>query len=714
MNTATESLFLALRRHWLPALAAFTSVIGSAVVYLVSTPPQYEALTRLILDDRSVSISPLGQNLSEVQNRPPGDANPLATQSELVTSQQVLGRVLEKLKTNPSFAVQSLTTDELEQDLQVSIIPATNILEVTYQHNDPQLAVLVLDTLAESMVEESADAVRLGASSVRSFLESEVPLQQARLARAEALENRYRQQSGLVSPETQTRSLVNSLAEMENRERELTSQLQAAYTRSAGLRDVTGTQSIQAAYASVQAGQNATLTALQAKLTELETQVIQARSRLGDQHPDLQALVQQRDETRSLYSRELQTVLANYLPAEQLATGALSQTLIADLITGEIERAAVQDQLKVVQSDRSRLSQRLAALPAQQQQLTILSREREEAAKTLASLRTKLEEARIAEAQLVSSIRIIDRPWAPDGASWPNPLVVLVVAAVAGAVLGAGVVVAMEVLDGTVRDAGEAAEILQLPILGVLPKLPPSALELESVDEFLNSPDLAQPYQMFLKTMEMRSQKPIRILAISSVSMGEGKSTVVAHLAAVAAMTKRILVIDADLRCPVQHASFHLPPRPGLTDVLRGDVRLAEAAQPTKIPSLSLLTHGTSSQHPAAILESPEMEQLLLEARANYDLVIVDTPPVGLSAETLSLGQHSDALVLVVRPQLTVRSRLRQVVDELTSNGLPLLGIAVNGAKRRTALYYPEQTNAPMRPWRREEVRSGSGEVDRN
>jgi len=712
MNTVTESLLLALRRHWIPALAAFTSVIGSAVFYIAKTPPRYESSARLILDDRPVSISPLGQNLAELQNKPPGGANPLATQSELVTSQQVVERALKKLQPKLDTLHESLTTDDLKQ-VKVSIIPATNILEVKYQSGNPKLTLVVLNAIAESMVEESAAAIRSGALSVRDFLEREVPKQQDRLERAEVLEDQYRQKSGLVSPEDQTRNLVNSLTETANQERALVSQLQGTYARSTALQGLTDTQSLSTAYASVRAGQNVTLTVLQAKLTDLEAQVVEARSRLGDRHPDLEALIQQRDETRSLYNQQIKKLLVN-TPQQQIATDDISQTLIANLITGEVERLALEQQLKVVRATRMQMQAYLQRLPAAQQPLTTLTRKREEAASTLAALQSKLEEAQIAEAQLVSNIRIIDYAWEPTTPTWPKPMIVLVIATAAGLILSAGVILLLEQLDGTIRTTPEVTEILNLPILGVLQKLPPTALSLQEPDYFFNSPDLVEPYQMFLNTLTIRTQRPLWVVVVSSVSADEGKSTVASHLAAVASLSKRTLLIDADLRRPIQNQCFGVKAYPGLTDVLNADISLVEAVQSTAMPSLSVLTHGTSSPYPTSVLGAENLKRLFRDARDNYDLVIIDTPPISFCAETTTLAQQSSALVLVVQPHLTLKDKLRQIVTELTHSELPLVGVAINGAKPGSDHYYLSQPPLPPQSSLHQRARSLFTHTDHN
>jgi capsular exopolysaccharide synthesis family protein len=131
-----------------------------------------------------------------------------------------------------------------------------------------------------------------------------------------------------------------------------------------------------------------------------------------------------------------------------------------------------------------------------------------------------------------------------------------------------------------------------------------------------------------------------------------------------------------------------LPKEPGLTDVIDKEITLLHAVQPTGIDNLSILTCGELRDRPASLLESPSMKSLLEEAAAHYDLVIVDTPAVSSCADANTLSQYSDGLVMVIRPNFTPKEMLLQTVSELTGNGVPILGIVVNGMTTQAEKYY--------------------------
>lgn len=689
MEKSISSLVVVLKRRSWPALATFVAVIGGAVAYLVLAPSLYQASARLILDDKRVSVSELGRDLTQVPVGVPGGPSPLAEQAELVKSVPILERSLAKVFPVPQ---SKLTTKKFSKGLRVKIVPATNILAISYQAQDPILAAKLVNAVSQTLVDESAEQIRKEAANVRKFLETEVPFARQRLQQAEVVENKYKQATGLISFTDQSKSLVDSLATLENEEGTLAIQLQETRSRDASLREITTTRTLGNAYASIRGGQDEQLQKLRAKLADLQTQIATTRLRFTENHPSLILLLQQQQALSALYNRELASLSpgSRAISANHVASDPLSQDLTAELIGNEIERLAVENKLKVVQSLRANLQARLAQLPMQQQPLTILTRQREEAAASLNLLQSKLEEARIAEAQLVGNMRIIEEAKPPTSPSYPKPYLVLALAIVVGSVLAVGVVLLLEATDNTIHDTSETEEILtKIPMLGTLPSLPTKALNLESAEGFLNDIALVEPYRMLLKTLEFRSSKKLRSIVITSTKSGEGKSVVVSHLAAVCAMlSRRTLIIDADLHRPMQHKLFNLPAKPGISDAIAKQRSLLDTVQIRDSENLSVLTCGELHPRPSQLLESEAMKSLIADATANYDFVIIDTPPLSVSADAATLGRYTNGILLITRPSFTLKDFLKKAVSELTQNRIPILGVVVNGMTAQTEKSY--------------------------
>lgn len=687
-----------LKRNFWNALATFAAVMGATALYLRMTPPTYESSARLILDERRTSVSELGQALAA--NNTPGNASPIATQAELITSERILKRAVGLLKPRGASEHPLPSVGEVGGSLRVKIVPATNILELSYKSSDPELAAEVLNAISQAVVQESGESIRQQASSVRQFVEARVPQQQANLEQAELNESRFKEANGIVSLEDQDTSLINSLTTVEDQGRTLSAQLKEAERKSGLLQGVIGVNNVQTAYLASRAGQDDELKILRGKLTDLEAQVIDTRSRLGDQHPDLLAITQKRDETRSLYAQSL----ARIVPAQQaLASGKvaaddLSRNLITTYITGEVERTALLDKLKTVQEQQQPLRARLAALPAKQRVLTNLVRRREQEAATLKLLQNKLEEARIAEAQLVSNVRVVGLAAVPSSPASPKTLLALMLGGVTGAALAIGVILLGELLNTKIGSAAEAEAQLKLPVLGILPDRLP-LLNANQLARFLNNPTAVEPYRRLLKTLELNSGNSLKSVLITSSVSGEGKSNVAARLAMVAAMlSRRTLLIDADLSHPLQHQFFDVASQPGLTDAVSENASLQSVVQPTTIENLDLLSHGQWFDRPAQVLEASAMKALMANAIAQYDLVIIDTSPVSRYADAMTLNEYTDGMVLVVRPEFTPKAIALQTTADLQKSGSSVFGTVVTATPDPMRSDRSNQPNEPQLP----------------
>ena len=691
------TVFLAsLRRYWPVGAIALASTLGASLLYLLLVPPKYISSVRIMVDEKNTSISALGQALAELSTNTPIGVNPLATQAELIASEEVLNQALETVAYSQDLAVTVLpTATDLRRGLNVKILPATNILEIAYTHTDPAFAVQMLDAIARSTLEENTTTIRLEASTVRYFLEAKIPQEEARLTQAEEAERRFREQNGIVSLETQTQNMLGRLSALEAETVSLQADLQDTQEKQRLLDEVTGAQGLDQAYVTLQAGQSSTLQGLTQRLDDLEAQIAEARSRLGDQHPDLLALYDQQADLTNRYTETLAQMGSSPDRTDE-AKSTVGQDLLAQYIAAQIQQGALTERLGVVQQERQRLGQMVLALPEKQQALAALVRRRTEAEQTLRLLQDKLEEARIAEAQLVSNIRTIGVPSQPDKPASPNPKVVLVLGTVMGLLLAGGSIVLMDLLDDRVHPTTNLEDLLQLPVLGDLPPLPPTLLTAGRLREFLADDDRVEPYRRLINVLgqacrqsRLDGARSGYAVVFSSVGSGDGKAAVAIYLAATAALlSRRSLVVDADLRQSAPTQFFGVAHLPGFAEVIGAEAigaglgslgdPAAAVVQPTGVTHSDLLPCGQVQGNPAALVESPAVEGLLESLRPSYDWTLIDAPVVADSADAAALAQYADGLVLAVRPGHTRRSELLQTVADLRRSGTPLLGVVIN------------------------------------
>ncbi|MFC2679884.1 CpsD/CapB family tyrosine-protein kinase [Limosilactobacillus vaginalis] len=179
---------------------------------------------------------------------------------------------------------------------------------------------------------------------------------------------------------------------------------------------------------------------------------------------------------------------------------------------------------------------------------------------------------------------------------------------------------------------------------------------------------------------------PIKTLAFTSANISEGKSTVTDNIAVVWANAgKRVLLIDADLRRPTLHQTFNISNQQGLTTILTSDeaeMDITNMIKETEIDNLSILTSGPIPPNPAELLNSQRMQALIASMKDNYDVVVLDVPPILAVSDTQALVSHLDGVVLVIREGQTEKAGLKRSVELLKLAHANALGYVMNDVDR--------------------------------
>lgn len=171
-----------------------------------------------------------------------------------------------------------------------------------------------------------------------------------------------------------------------------------------------------------------------------------------------------------------------------------------------------------------------------------------------------------------------------------------------------------------------------------------------------------------------------KVIQVSSPEPGDGKTTLVANLAIAEAQAgKRVLLIDADMRRPCLHKLFRVPHVPGLSEVLMGSIAISSAARNSPVDGLTLLTAGTPPVNPAEMLSSSRWLKLVRELRPEFDLILVDSPPLLAVSDPCEIARQVDGLLLVMRLGKNRRPAAIRTRELIHSHNLPLLGVVANG-----------------------------------
>ncbi len=260
-----------------------------------------------------------------------------------------------------------------------------------------------------------------------------------------------------------------------------------------------------------------------------------------------------------------------------------------------------------------------------------------------------------------------------------------------GLALGCGLALLRDWLDQRLRSADEIKQVMQIPVLGVVPHIVGARTPSQRGTQLHLEPmsDVAEAYRTVRTGVYFGTPGgTAKTLLVTSPAPGDGKSTLASNLAvAMAQAGNRILLLDADFRKPMQHKIFELKKGVGLSSVLAGNMTLEEAIQETVVPNLSVLPCGPIPANPSEILNSQTFADLLDQLVEKYDHVLLDSPPVMPVTDARILAASCDVTILAVRAEKSTRKGAVFARDTLRAVGARLLGVVVNDVPRRKGIY---------------------------
>lgn len=266
--------------------------------------------------------------------------------------------------------------------------------------------------------------------------------------------------------------------------------------------------------------------------------------------------------------------------------------------------------------------------------------------------------------------------------SHPSKRTTLPVALVFGLILGGGLGFLRDWTDDRYRTVEEIKESMAMPLLGTVPQMPEGLPAALAGQQAMLEPAsaVAEACRTIRTAIYFGAPKDrCRTVLVTSPASSDGKSTIASNLAITMAQAgKRVLLVDADLRLPTQHAIFGVRHEAGLSSVLEGKATLDQAVQPTAVSGLEVLPCGPKPSNPSEMLNSPMFGELLEVLSERYDQVVIDSPPVMGIADARIIGAACDVTLLVLRAEKSTRRLSELARDGLGSVGANLLGIVIN------------------------------------
>lgn len=351
----------------------------------------------------------------------------------------------------------------------------------------------------------------------------------------------------------------------------------------------------------------------------------------------------------------------------------------------------IDSQISAVQGELSKLADRVSQMPTIQQDALRLERDVRVNSGLYQSLQNNALQLRLVKEGKVGNVRLLDKAVKPKRPVKPQKSLILALALMVGLLAGATLALVRARFFGGIRDPQEIEAHLGLSVYSVVPfevaqtpidqqiaagthglQLLAHALPDSPPIEALRSLRVALQFA----TLEAENNR----ILITGATPGIGKSFVSANFAAIMAHAgKRVLLIDADMRKGHLNKSFGLPRDGGLSELLAGECSLEHAVHQDLLPNLDVLTTGKLPVNPADMLLSDSFARMLETLSAKYDLLIIDSPPVLVAADTAALAPHCGVVLLVARANQTQIGELSEASKRLSQAGKTVSGIIFNG-----------------------------------
>jgi capsular exopolysaccharide synthesis family protein len=709
-----DLLSVVYRRRWV-ALSTFFVVATGVALYTLSTTPVYQAQAQLLVAERPSVVTFQGDQ----QNNENGL---LETQQRLLQSRALARRVIDELDlwannvtpappegsdgpldrlrrwrkkidsinlgrlsgnsapvsgttshagANGSEAqettAESRSIDQLLSRLYIAPIRNTRIIEVKYESTDPVLAARVVNTLTSTYIDRNLEVRSRVSTEASTWLADQLAEQRRKVEDSELALQKYREQKDSLSLEAGQNIVVQRLTA-----------LNAAATQAK-----TDRIAIEAAYRQLSAREsdrealdafpvirsNNQVQQIRGHLANLERDLAQLSKSLGAKHPDMVRL----NASIEVAERDLATEIAN-------AVESLRQDYLAALSREKELTAALE-------------SQKTKALALNRQSIDygVLLREAESNRQIYQSLLQRANETAVSSRLRNSNIEVVDAAEVPRAPIRPNIASNLLLGLLLGCMLAVGLPVTLEATNSHIQTPTDIKHVLRLPFLGMLPHVSRRTLKGKAPLLGAKLPAVYTEACRSLRTNILASNgaKSSRSLLVTSASPRDGKSIVAVNLAlAISRSGHRVLLIDADMRCPVQHTLLGRKQGPGLSEVLAGRQSLSKAIVATRYAGVSLLASGSCPSNPSELLGSRRFAQLLDNVSQYFDWVIIDSPPAMAVTDPAVIARVVSGVLFVVNARRTKQRVAQAALDRLETAGASFAGVVLNGVRLDRDHYY--------------------------
>lgn len=688
-----------LRTLWRGKYSILTLTFGAACVataVAVNLTPIYRASAILQISDKNAKVVSFDQSKTTVDSSAVNQY--LETQFELLKSRSIAGRVVAALDLShhpefdptqnvglisklqlklaalgiPSSAtpkapvteaqIQDLVSSRFLERVQVAQLGKSQLVQIQVDMADAQTAAQAANALTAAYMEGQLNATVGVSNTATAWMNSRLGELGEVLKESEERLQAYREAEKLVDVQGVSTISASELSltgermiDARRQRAEAESQYRQVQKMSAG-----GWEKLASVPAVLA---DPVVQKFKAEQAKAQAKVDELSSRYGARHPAMEA-------ARS----------------ELTAASASLRAQVEQVVAG-IERAyqlSVANESSLQSSFNANKSQ-IQDISRKEFKLRELQREVDGNRALYDTFMTRLRETTATSDLDTAYIRVVDQAVAPTAPIKPKKSLLVALAALIGLLIGCVLVLVRDALNSTFRSTEQVESLLNVPLLGVVPKIKGSAGELAEMFDNDKQRTFGEAIRTIRTGLLMNdSQQSQKVVLVTSTVPGEGKSTVAVNLAGALGQVEKVLLIDADFRRSRLARTFGLPlTTPGLGNLLEGTASLANCVH--TINDVDVLCTGTAGARPLELLASSRFKVLLEKMSERYDRIIIDSPPLHAVSDAMLLSSNADAVIYVVRSDSTSRVRTRKALQRLQHNHANICGVVLNQVDIRKA-----------------------------
>lgn len=671
------------KRHWLPAVAIFCSLVALSTLYGSRQKPIYRSQGQLLFKQEEKSVIG-GLQSTEDQGNPQAsgwlDADRiLDTETRVLLSAPVLQQTLDIINKSNKAQEFSLDLDEFRKSLIIKKAANTNVLVVSYQSTDPKVAALVVNQLMKTYLDKNLLATRATATAARKFITAQLPEVTENAVSADLSLRRFKEKYNITDLDATKGALTRNIERLESEIDSVEAQLSDLKSRNVALQTKLGMSSQQAiAVSSLR--QSPMVQGILEDYRENQRKLADVRARFDEKHPTITQLKEKEVQIKNV----LQTQVTNVLKGQRISSnnwqvGQIQDALTDELIKSEVNRIGLVNQLATLNTQKVVYQKQAKILPRLEQQQRELERRRLVAESTYEALLKSLQEVRIRENQTVGNVRIIETALAQTSPVTSKQTGTIAMGSLAGVLIAGSFIYLLEAADKKIRTVQEARSLFEYTLLGTIPAFNKKGVQLPVILQPRSF--ISESYWILQSNLKfLNADNASKVIVVTSSVPKEGKSTICANLAAsMAQLGHKVLIIDADMHFPLQHQLWEVVNTKGLSDIVNEDINQKENVFHKLIENLYLITSGTLPPNPLLVADSRNMSIFLKECALKYDYVFIDTPALAVAADANILGRKADGVVIVTRPGVADSASSKLAKDYLDQSGQNVLGIVING-----------------------------------